>query len=51
VATLELAKTLDEGRKPEEALPVRRKMREMAEAVGDAETIHTVRRRLTDAGQ
>jgi hypothetical protein len=42
---------LDQSGKPEEALPDGREMPEMAEAIGDAETIHTVRTRLTDAGQ
>jgi tetratricopeptide (TPR) repeat protein len=50
-ATLQLAKALDRAGKPEEALPVWRKMLEMAEAAGDAETIQTVRGRLGDARQ
>ena len=45
------ARALDQGGKPEEALPVWRKMPEMAEAIGDAETIQTVRTELTDAVQ
>jgi cytochrome c-type biogenesis protein CcmH/NrfG len=51
VTTLRLTRAMDQGGKPEEALPVWRKMLEMAEAVGDAETIHTVRAWLTDAGR
>ena len=50
-ATLQLAKALDQGGKPEEALPDGREMLEMAEAVGDAETIETVRTRITGADQ
>jgi tetratricopeptide (TPR) repeat protein len=50
-ATLQLAKALDRAGKPEEALPVWRKMLEMAEAAGDAETIQTVRTRLADTRQ
>ncbi len=50
-ATLQLAKALDQGGKPEEALPVWRKMLEMAEAAGDAETLEVVRTRLGDARQ
>ena len=47
-ATLQLAKALDRAGKPEEALPVWRRMLGMAEAAGDAETIETVRSRLAD---
>ena len=50
-ATLQLAKALDRAGKPEEALPVWRKMLAMAEAAGDAETIQTVRTRLGGAHQ
>jgi hypothetical protein len=50
-ATLQLAKALDRAGKPEEALPVWRKMLQMAEDADDAETIHTVRTRLGDARQ
>ncbi|MGA8074897.1 MAG: tetratricopeptide repeat protein [Candidatus Acidiferrales bacterium] len=50
-ATLQLAKALDRAGKPEEALPVWRRMLGMAEAAGDAETIQTVRTRLADAHQ
>ena len=50
-ATLQLAKALDRAGKPEEALPVWRKMLGMAEAVGDAETLRTVRARLADVRQ
>jgi tetratricopeptide (TPR) repeat protein len=50
-ATLQLAKALDRAGKPEEALPVWRKMLGMSEAIGDAETIQTVRARLADAHQ
>jgi hypothetical protein len=42
---------LDQGGKPEEALPVWLEMPEIAEAAGDAETINAVRTRLTDPGQ
>ena len=50
-ATLQLAKALDQAGKPQEALPVWRKMLGMAEAVGDAETLRTVRTRLADVHQ
>lgn len=50
-ATLQLAKALDRAGKPDEALPLWRKMLAMAEAAGDAETINTVRTRLADARQ
>ena len=50
-ATLQLAKALDRAGKPEEALPVWRRMMGMAEAAGDAETIQTVRTRLADSHQ
>lgn len=50
-ATLQLAKALDRAGKPEEALPVWRKMLEMAGAAGDAETLEVVRTRLGDARQ
>ncbi len=50
-ATLQLAKALDRAGKPEEALPVWRRMMGMAEAAGDAETIQTVHTRLADARQ
>ncbi len=50
-ATLQLAKALDRAGRPEEALPVWRKMLGMAESAGDAETLHTVRTRLADARQ
>jgi len=50
-ATLQLAKALDRAGKPEEALPIWRRMQAMAEAIGDAETIQTVRARLADAHQ
>jgi tetratricopeptide (TPR) repeat protein len=45
-ATLQLAKALDRAGKPDEALPLWRKMREMAQAAGDLETLQTVRARL-----
>jgi tetratricopeptide (TPR) repeat protein len=48
-ATLQLAKALDRASKPNEALPLWRKMQGMAEAVGDNETLRTVRARLTQA--
>ena len=47
-ATLQLAKALDRAGKPDEALAVWRKMLGMAEAIGDAETVGTVRARLVD---
>jgi len=50
-ATLQLAKALDLAGKPEEALPVWRRIMGMAEAAGDAETIQTVRTRLADSHQ
>ncbi len=50
-ATLQLAKALDRAGKPEEALPIWRRMMGMAEAAGDAETIQTVRARLADVHQ
>jgi Tetratricopeptide repeat len=50
-ATLQLAKALDQAGKPQEALPIWRKMLAMAEAAGDTETLHTVRTRLADAPQ
>jgi tetratricopeptide (TPR) repeat protein len=50
-ATLQLAKALDRAGKPDEALPVWRKMLGMAEAIGDAETIQTARTRLGDTQQ
>ncbi len=50
-ATLQLAKALDRAGRPEKALPVWRKMLEMAEAAGDAETLGTVRTRLAKAPQ
>jgi tetratricopeptide (TPR) repeat protein len=50
-ATLQLAKALDRAGKPAEALQLWRKMLEMAEAAGDAETIATARARLGDARQ
>ncbi len=50
-ATLQLAKALDRAGKPEEALPIWRKMLAMAAAASDAETLHTVRTRLADAPQ
>jgi tetratricopeptide (TPR) repeat protein len=50
-ATLQLAKALDRAGKPEEALPVWRKMLAMAEAAGDAETLQSVRTRLGDTRQ
>ena len=50
-ATLQLAKALDRAGKPEEALPIWRKMLAMAEAANDAETLQTVRARLADAHQ
>ena len=50
-ATLQLAKALDRAARPEEALPLWRKMLEMAEAAGDAETLRTVRMRLSEAPQ
>jgi len=48
-ATLQLAKALDRAGRPDEALPVWRKMLAMAEAANDAETLHTVRTRLAAA--
>lgn len=50
-ATLQLAKALDRTGKPQEALPVWRKMLGMAEEIGDAETLSTVRARLADVHQ
>jgi tetratricopeptide (TPR) repeat protein len=50
-ATLQLAKALDRAGKPEEALPIWRKMLAMAEAANDADTLQTVRARLADAHQ
>jgi tetratricopeptide (TPR) repeat protein len=50
-ATLQLAKALDRAGKPDEALPVWRRMLGIAENAGDAETIQTVRTRLADAHQ
>jgi thioredoxin-like negative regulator of GroEL len=50
-ATPQLARALDQGGKPEEALPDGHEMLEMAEVVGDAETIDTVCTRPRDAGQ
>ena len=47
-ATLQLAKALDRAGKPNEALPLWRKMQTMAEAAGDTETLRTVRARLAN---
>lgn len=48
-ATLQLAKALDRAGRPDEALPVWRRMLEMAEAVGNAETAAVARARLEAA--
>ena len=50
-ATLQLAKALDLAGKPDEALPVWRKMLGMAQSANDAETLRTVRARLADGHQ
>jgi hypothetical protein len=47
-ATLQLAKALDQSGNNSDALLLWRKMQSMAEAVGDAETLQTVRKRLAD---
>ena len=45
--TLQLAKALDQAGRTEEALPIWRRMREMAEQAGDVSTLETVRIRLS----
>jgi cytochrome c-type biogenesis protein CcmH/NrfG len=47
-ATLQLAKALDQAGRPDEALPVWRRMLGMAGDAGDTETLETVRTRLAD---
>lgn len=47
-ATLQLAKALDQAGRPDEALPLWRRMLGMAGDAGDAETLQTVRMRLAD---